>query len=195
MRYTKGKPKSSVVSDTALLGMLYVAEVRLVNRAGEKIKHKILLVGCERDDIDRKMRWLFDATQYKEFHLQSVEKVREKVHFLSTTIVQDSQPETPIVVRGERSEPVQQIQTQQEAYDPLLFAVGIATTMLAKDAQHALRKVGHALISHSLEGSSHSGAQLSADSTVEIEVISKSSGYAAPRDVSQEANRAHFVRG
>lgn len=82
----------------ALLGMLYIANVRLVNRASETIKHRVLLVGCEADDIERKLRWLFDATTYKEMSITGVEKVREKVHFLSTVITQAPAPPAAVLI-------------------------------------------------------------------------------------------------
>ena len=67
--------------------------------------------------------------------------------------------------------------------------------MLAKDEEHALRKLSHALMSHATGGHSHSGASLSADSTVEIEEVPRANGYATARDVSNEVNHAHMVRG
>lgn len=184
------------MADTVLLGMLYVVDVRLVrNDTGEKHKHRLLLVGCEHADIERKLRWVFDATEYKEMAITGIEKVREKVHFLSTVVTQPDAPVGPVIARDERSQVVPQQQTLTEPYDPKLFAIGITTTMLAKDQEHAMRKLGHALVCHATEGQSHSGASLSADSTVAIEEVPRSNGYTNARDVSNEANRAHIVRG
>lgn len=200
MRYEKNTSSARVrlptQSDKFVLGMLYVVEVRLVNRTTcEKHKHKLLVVGCEESDIERKMRWMFDKSTYKEMSITSVEKVREKVHFLSTVITQPEPAVGQVIERDERSQFVKQQQMSIEPYDPKLFVIGLATTMLAKDEQHALRKVGHALVSHATEGKSHSGASLSDDSTLTIEQISKSSGYAMPRDVSLESNKARMFRG
>ena len=61
----------------ALLGMLYIANVRLVNRASETIKHRILLVGCEADDIERKLRWLF---RFALSRMAGVAMVGKQVH-------------------------------------------------------------------------------------------------------------------
>lgn len=180
----------------AVLGMLYIADVRLVRFAtGEKVKHRLLLVGCEQQDIERKLRWVFDAREFSEFSLTGVEKVREKVHFLSTVVTAESRQPEPVVQVGERTQTVTQGRTASEPYDPHLYAVGITTTMLAKDEAHALRKVGSALIASATEGQSHSAASLSNESQIRVERIPKSSGYAKPRDVSNESNRAHIVRG
>lgn len=184
------------MADTVLLGMLYIVDVRLVRHdTGEKHKHRLLLVGCEHADIERKLRWMFDATEYKGMAITGIEKVREKVHFLSTVVTQPDAPVGPVIARDERSQVVPQQKTLIEPYDPRLFAIGITTTMLAKDHEHALRKLGHALVSHATEGRSHSGASLSADSTVAVEEVPRSNGYATARDVSNEANRAHVMRG
>ena len=180
----------------AVLGMLYIANLRLVNCANETIKHRILLIGCEADDIERKLRWMFDASMYKEISITAVEKVREKVHVLSTVITQAPPVPAAVIDRGTRSESVPGGPSQHvEKLDPLLFAVGVTTTMYALDQTHALRKVGRALIAHATEGQSHSGPTLSENSTVQVEEIPKSSGYAMPRDVTHESNRAHLMRG
>lgn len=200
MRYKKvpvaPRPAAQPAAEAVLLGMLYVVDVRLVKTgSSEKLKHRLLLVGCEHADIERKLRWLFDVTEYKEMSIVGIEKVREKVHFLSTVVTQIDPPAGPVIEREEGSQPVYQQQTLTEPYDPKLFAIGITTTMLGKDEEHALRKLGHAIISRATEGRSHSGASLSADSTVAVEEIPRSNGYASARDVSNESNRAHVVRG
>lgn len=178
------------------LGMLYVVEVRMVDKiTREKIKHKVLIVGGEERDIDRKVRWIFDSARYREMSVTGVEKIREKVHILQTVITQDEQTATPVIDRGERTESVAQGKTIIEDVPLQMFAVGISTRMPARDAVHALRKVGHAVVSSTLPEKSHSGASLSDDATVTVEQIPFASGYARPRDVSNEANTAHFVRG
>lgn len=187
---------SADVAATLLLGMLYLVDVRLVRSdTGEKHKHRLLLVGCEHADIERKLRWIFDSTEYKEMSISAIEKVREKVHFISTVVTQPDAPVEPVINRETRSQIVAQQRTAVEEYDPHLYAIGISTTMIGKDEHHALRKLGHALIAQATEGRSHSGAALSADSTLTIEQVPFASGYARPRDVSNEINRAHFVAG
>lgn len=177
-------------------GMLYVVDVRMQAIAtGERLKHRLLLVGCEESDIERKLRWIFDQTVYSNLIVTGIEKVREKVHYLSTTIIQETAPSTPNIERADGTTPVPQAKQSIEKYDPHLFAVGITTTMLAKDREHALRKVGNALVASATQGESHSAAKLSDDSTITVEQIAKSSGYALPRDVSKESNRARMVRG
>jgi hypothetical protein len=176
---------------------LYVVEVRLVNTVtGERIKHKLLMVGSEAPDIERKLKWIFDGTMYKEFSIASIEKVREKVHFLSTVITQDKSPSGPVVKQVDGSKSVNQsVAAVPTAYAPKLYAIGITTTMVAADEAHCMRKVGHALISHAIEGRSHTGASLSEDSTIAIEEIPRANAYATVRDVSNEINKASFVQG
>jgi len=187
---------TSKVTEAPLLGMLYIVDVNVANKeTGETAKHKLLLVGCEADDIERKMRWIFDAAN-TSLMIKGAEKVREKVHFLSTIITKDQSVDSPVIMRDENSQPVNQFSPQlTEAYDPKLFAVGIVTTMLAKDSDHALRKVATALMNRATVGKSHTGASLHDDSTITVEEVPKSSGYASARDVSNETNKAHMVRG
>jgi len=182
--------------EAPLLGMLYIVEVNVLDKStGETAKHKLLLVGCEADDIERKMKWIFD-TGNVSWMIKGIEKVREKVHFLSTVITKDDLPSGPVIMRDENSKSVNQFSPQlTEAYDPKLFAVGIVTTMLAKDSDHALRKVATALMNRATVGKSHTGASLHSDSTITVEEVSKSNGYASARDVSNEVNKAHMVRG
>jgi len=182
--------------EAPLLGMLYIVEVNVMDKStDETAKHKMLLVGCEADDIERKMKWIFDTGNVSVM-IKSIEKVREKVHFLSTIITKDASANGPVIMRDENSLSIKQFSPQlTEAYDPKLFAVGIVTTMLAKDSDHALRKVATALMNRATVGKSHTGASLNSDSTINVEEIPKSNGYASPRDVSNEVNKAHMVRG
>ena len=182
--------------DAPLLGMLYIVDVTVTNKeTGETAKHKLLLVGCEADDIERKMKWIFD-TGNVSLMIKGAEKVREKVHFLSTIITKDQSVSSPVIMRDENSQTVNQFSPQlTEPYDPKLFAVGIVTTMLAKDSDHALRKVATALMNRATVGKSHTGASLHDDSTINVEEIPKSNGYATARDVSNEINKAHMVSG
>jgi len=183
-------------AEAPLLGMLYIVDVNVLDKlTGENAKHKLLLVGCEADDIERKMKWIFD-TGSTSLMIKGAEKVREKVHFLSTIITKDQSIDSPVIMRDENSQPINQFSPQlTEAYDPKLFAVGIVTTMLAKDSDHALRKVATALMNRATVGKSHTGASLHDDSTITVEEIPKSNGYASARDVSSEVNKAHMVRG
>lgn len=177
-------------------GMLYIVSVRLVHaQTMETHKHKILIVGCEQKDIERKLRWIFDPLTYKQFSVSEIEKVREKVHFLSTVVTQQADPKGPAIERREGTQVAVQASTLAEVYDPRLYAIGITTTMLARDEEHALRKVGNALIARTSAGKSNSAASLSADSQVSIEQVPLKSGFAKARDTSAEVNRAHFVRG
>ena len=202
MRYKKvavplrnNTPTAMQPVDTLILGMLYIVDVLLSNGgSGERTRHKLLMVGCEAADIERKLSWIFDPAVYG-ITLKGFEKVREKVHFLSTVVTQPDAPVGPVIAREERSQIVPQQKTITEPYDPKLYAIGITTTMLAKDQEHALRKLGHALVAQGTEGKSHSGASLSSDSTVVIEAVPMANGYASARDVSNESNRAHVMRG
>jgi hypothetical protein len=187
-----------MASDTTGLvaGMLYVVDVRMVCiETSEKIRHRLLMVGCEQQDIERKLSWVFDRSKYREFSVSAIEKIREKVHFLHTTITAPEPVAGPVVEVGERTVSVPQQQTQTEAYDPNLYAIGVSTSMLAKDPDHALRKLGRALIARATEGQSHTAPALSSDSQIQVSQIPKRSGYAKARDVSTESNKAHMVRG
>jgi len=177
-----------------ILGMLYIVHLRLRNRAGEKIKHRILMVGCEAADIERKLKWSFDMSRFDEFSITAIEKVKEKIHIISTVIEQQSEQPTVVIERDERSQLVGAPSANVQAYDPKLFAIGVVTTMKALDQEHALRKVGRALVNSSI-GKSHDGPSLSPESTITVEEIAFPSGYATPRDVVNESNEATFVRG
>jgi len=76
-------------TEAPLLGMLYIVDVNVIDKeTGETSKHKLLVVGCEADDIERKMKWIFDTGNVSVM-IKGAEKVREKVHFLSTIITKD----------------------------------------------------------------------------------------------------------
>ena len=63
--------------DAPLLGMLYIVDVIVTDReTSETTKHKLLLVGCEADDIERKMKWIFDTGNVSVM-IKGAEKVRE----------------------------------------------------------------------------------------------------------------------
>lgn len=190
------RQQSETTSHTGTIGMLFFVDVRMViKKSGEKIKKKLLLVGCEAADIERKLRWVFDSASYDEFSVSRIEKVREKVHVISTVYEQIDGPTGPIIKRREGAAEIDQARLCREQYDPKKYAVGITTTVVAKDEQHALRKVGNAILTSATDGKAHSGGSLSEDATVVVEEIPLSSGYAMPRDVSNESNRAHLVRG
>lgn len=179
-----------------VIGMLHIVEVRLVSKdSEEKIKHKLLMVGCEAADIERKLRWVFDASKYQSFSVTSVEKVREKIHTLSTVITQEKAETEATIKRIENTQQIAGVPSMTEQYNPNLYAVGITTTILAADEEHALRKVGRALMERTSEVKSGTAPMLSEDSTIQVEEIPKSSGFVRPRDVSGELNKAHFVRG
>jgi hypothetical protein len=179
-----------------VIGMLHIVEVRLVSKdSEEKIKHKLLMVGCEAADIERKLRWVFDASKYQSFSVTSVEKVREKIHTLSTVITQEKAETEETIKRIENTQQIAGVPSMTEQYNPNLYAVGITTTILAADEEHALRKVGRALMERTSQVKSGTAPMLSEDSTIQVEEIPKSSGFVRPRDVSSEVNKAHFVRG
>lgn len=193
MRYSKNKKHDSGMN---VLGMLHIVDVRMFKkRTNEVTKQRILLVGCEAADIERKVRWIFDATEYDEFSITNVEKVREKMHILSTVITQRSENTGNQINRPDGTVPVNQMGTKIENNDSKLYAIGITTTMIAIDEKHALRKVARAILVSTSDVKSHSAGSLSDDSTIKVEQIPFGSGYARARDVSGEINPAHFVRG
>jgi len=178
-----------------VLGMLYIVQLRLRRRdTGEKIKHRILMVGCEANDLERKLKWSFDMKVYDEFAITDIQKVKDKIHILSSVIEQDHSPAQATIERNEGTQEFPYPPQEIERYDPKVFAVGLATMVRARDGDHALRKVGRALI-NSTDGHSHAGAALSENSTLTIEEIPKPSGYAMPRDVTNEVNEPRFFRG
>jgi hypothetical protein len=190
------KYRKAPVSNLNVIGMLHIVEVRLVSKAsGERIKHTLLMVGCEAADIERKLRWVFDASKYESISIDSVEKVRDKVHTLSITVTQEDSAAGATIKRIENTQQVVGVPSMIEQYNPNLYAIGITTTILAADEEHALRKVGRALIERTSEVKSGTAPMLSEDSTIQVEEIPKNSGFVRPRDVSGEVNRAHFVRG
>lgn len=174
--------------------MLYIVSVRMIlKETGEKIKEKVLIVGCRESDINSKLRWAYDQSKYSSFSVSEIEKVREKIHVISTSIKQEKSTDLAVIERSDGTKnieyPAMKIEDQIKK-----FAIGITSVVVASDEEHAMRKIGHAIINRT-NGKSHSGASLSEDSTIVIEEIPFSSGYAAARDVSIESNKAHFVRG
>jgi len=189
------KYKKARNDNTGVLGMLYIVEVNLSKNNGlQRVKQKLLLVGCEEADIERKINWIIDRTKYDGFSIKNIEKVREKVHVLSTTYKESASIDTPTILRGGSSQPVPQGATTKK-YDPKLYAVGLITTMLGEDEDHAIRKVGNALIASTVELKSKSAKGLSEDSTLTIEEIPLSSGYSKGKNYDNEINKATFVRG
>lgn len=189
----KKKPTASL----SVVGMLHIVEVRMVTKgSGEKIKQKLLLVGCEAADIERKIKWLFDVNNYEQFSVVSVEKVREKVHVLSTVITDNEVVVSDATIkRSENTQEVFGASGGPRGDSRRLFAVGVTTTILANDENHAVRKVGKALMARGGPVASVEGPKLSADSNVQVEEMSMSSGFSKSRDVSSQINKAHFVRG
>jgi len=180
--------------ETSTIGMLYLVNIKLTRKAtNEKIKQRLLVVGCEAGDIERKLRWTIDTSKYDNFMIKSVEKIRNKVHVLGTTIEQlDEGLDGPVIVQGEGTKIVDQT---VDLVKSSRFAVGLATQVIAVDEDAALRKVGHALVDHTLGNLSSSGAKLSADSVLTVEELAPRNSTARARDVSNEANHAHIVRG
>jgi len=175
--------------------MLYVVEVGMVNiSTKKKTRKKLLLVGCERADIARKMKWIIDGSKYERVKVKNIEKIRSKVHLLSTVIVQEKVRTNNIIQQGERSVEVHQTPKHEE-YEPKVYAVGVTTTMIAKDESSALRKTGHALVSLNSKLGDKGAATLSTDSTVTIEEVGFGSQHARARDTSSEINDAQIVRG
>jgi len=199
LRYKKQPTKSNQQGqdvESLVLGMLYLVNVHMVNRStGEKIKHRILMIGSEISDIERKCRWAFDIKKYVQFSISGVEKVRDKMHVLNTSITQQSEKTGPVIEVGDRTIVVNQ-GVPDQCDELKVFAIGVATSMLATSEDHALRKVGIALRRMGADGpKAKTGPFLSEDSVVTVSEMGKSSGHAHARDVSAEVNKAHFVRG
>lgn len=178
-----------------ILGMLYIVEVRLVSKKShEKIKEKLLLVGSEYDDIEKKLSWIYDKDKYDQFSISNICKVRQKIHLLNRTITSLDEPDVPNIKRDDNTYKASEASCYNEKYDPNLYAIGLSTSTLAKDENHALRKIGNALLAKGGHVQSGCGS-LSNDSILTIEQIPLNSGYAMPRDVKNEALKASIVRG
>ena len=188
----KNSDKPAMAEGT--LGMLYLVNIKLTCKASnEKIKQRLLVVGCEAGDIERKLRWTMDTSKYDAMMVTSVEKIRQKVHVLSTHIEQlDEGLSTPVVQVGDGTKVVDQV---VEDHTITKFAVGLATQVVAVDEDHAFRKIGHALIAHTMSELTSGGARLSSDSTLTIERLAPRDGTARGRDVSNESNSAKIMRG
>jgi hypothetical protein len=196
-RKIRKAPSAPLLLDSHALGMLYLVEVRMEDAKTREItKQRLLVVGCEAADIERKLRWIYEANRYSQFSIEAVEKVREKIHVLSTKITQPHEPTSNTILREEGR--------QQEVVDPpvvldlpelIHYAVGITTRVYARDHYHALRKIAAAISAQATDGVPDTTARLSPDSTVQIEEIAKPARFARARDVSNIAERAHFVRG
>lgn len=184
---------SGAVRVISAIGMLHVVSVRAqIESTGEIVKQRILLVSCAEDDVEKKLRWLYDSHEYKTFSISSIERVTQNVHVLSTSIEQERSPADAIIDRDGRSELVRQTPSFDEPTFKQ-YAVGIATRLWASDEMHALRKCGALLAKSGLKTSATS--HLSEDSTVSVEEIGAASSFARARDVSNEIASATFVRG
>lgn len=178
-----------------VLGSLYIAHCRAFNRTtGELTKLKLLLVGGELDDVERRIRWVLDYAAYDELSITDVEKIREKVHIFSSVTTFPDAPEKVVIDREGSQQPVRLPPNGLHVEQMRMYAVGLATTVFAVDEKHAARKAGSALSNHG-SALSTSANRLSDGSTLTIEEIPKSSGIARARDVSSEINSARFVRG
>ncbi len=177
-----------------LVGMLYMVDVNLEDdNLGEIIKHRLIMVGSERSDIDRKIYWMFRDSGRRVF-IVKVKKLREKIHIMRTFVTQKNEAGSVVIDRNDRSQVVTQ-GVSAESNGLKLFAVGVTTSMVAKDDLHAMRKVGNVLISRGTQTEMSSMASLSNDSNVIVEEIAFPRKHASARDVSNEVNRAKFVRG
>ncbi len=175
-----------------IAGQIYLVKVRMERKdTGERIKHRLLVIGGDRDDADRRLKWHFDAGQFTTFSITNFKRVSASVNVLSTEIHQDASTADQAINRAEGTV---RVQTSHGATigDMKVFAVGVTTKMIARDSEHALRLTGQALIAR---GVGEGAFQLSEDSTVMVEELHRPSQFATARDVSAEVNRAHIVRG
>ena len=172
------------------IGMLHIVDVRTENtKTGEVGRHKLLMVGTEASDIERKLKWIFDASLYDSVVIKSVEKVRDKVHTISTKITQTKTAESSAcgnpLLRGGGS--------ITESFG--VYAIGVVTTLVGRDPDHAIRRLGGALGSRGVQTKSNSSLLLPDDAQITVEELSAATGFVKPRDVSAEVNSARFVRG
>jgi hypothetical protein len=170
-------------NNTGNMGMLFMVHVSMKNIANDElIKNKLLMVCDKSSGIEDKLKWIFDASKFSSLRILSAEKIRQKIHILSTVTTQDDvQPHASI--------------SAKDSYNPKLYAVGVSTLIHAGDQNHALRKVGRALTEKGTAIKSSGTPTLSNDSTINVEEVPVSSGFSKARNVSSEINTAKFVRG
>ena len=160
---------------------------------GERIKHRLLVVGAGKDDVERRMRWHFDASKMRSLSITQVKKIDSSVTVLSTEVHQENVQVDPTIQRADGTVTVQTSHGATIADSLKRFAIGISTTILAVDAEHAIRSAGRAVMNYGTDNAT--GPKLSEDSTVMVEEISGPSHFAKARDTSAEVNKAHIVRG
>ena len=190
--------KASPTNQQPLLGMLYIVEVRLIRRGDNtSIKQRLLMVGCESADIERKLRWVYSADEYSEFGITGVSKVTDKIHVLSTHIRQIATAPAPIIKRADGTYAVPQTPAARIPSDHKKYAIGLAAQLYARSDFHALEKVSHALLNEAavLAHMPAGGYRLPPESMLIIEEVAAPSDLATARDVSNEINKAHLVRG
>ena len=178
-----------------MIGMLYIVHVRMIKKTTkEKVKQRLLMVGCEHKDIARKINWIIDGSKYESVAITDIVKVRQKVHVISTVITQHKEQIGPIISGTENSKYVDQV-VPFDRNPSKLYAIGLTTTMSGCSKGHALRKTARALaISTTDEIKSSNEPSLSEDSIIQIEEIPFRSQHVRARDTSSEINPAHVIR-
>ena len=190
------KYKKAVKDDPPwLLGMLYLIDVRVsVLSTREIMKHHMLVIGGEEADIERKLRWMFDVTKYTDIRITSCVRIREKMHILRTTLLKESTEPDAVIKRLNDVQNVFQPTQVASSENGKFWAVGLSTTMHGFDEGHCIRKIARALAEAYAPIKNKDAPVLSENSTLLIEEISEPSGFAMPRDVTGEANKAHIFR-
>lgn len=163
-----------------MLYRVWVNERRI--DTGEEYSHECFVVARERQELDARLRWVFDVTR-SQFTVVNVEKIREKIHFISSKKKQDK--------AKKESAPV----VSASSYNPNIYGVCVSATIVAKDEDHALRKMGSGIVSLGSTGFSHRSNANAEDFNIKIEAVPAKSQHSRARDVSNEINKATFVRG
>ena len=180
-----------------IVGNLYLVDVCMDHKiVDETSVSRFLMVAENEEELDSRFNCQFDVSDYKSVRITNVQKIKQKMHMLSTRI-EPARVHGQVVKRAEGSKKVLQSNSMKDLseYNPKIYAIGISTTIVAADQSHAMRKLGSYLTISNTLGGSKSNSPLSENSKILIEEVAKSSGFAMPRDVSNGAERAHMVRG
>lgn len=176
-------------------GMLFLIDVTMENKNTNEITlSRFLIVADDESEISSRFTYQHDISDFENVRITNIQKIKQKIHLLSTRteIKRDS---GNLINKDGLEIPQNNSNKNSKEYLPKIFSIGIATTIVASDEKHAMRKIGSYLLAANTIGGEKTQSPLSENSKVMIEEVAKSSGFALPRDVSNESNRAMIFRG
>lgn len=155
-----------------MIGQLYLIKIRGVTAAKEKIKESWLVNGSTPDECIMKMRYRIDLSEYTEFSVTGVEKIKPGMHMLSRAVTQIDDEPKQVTPEG-----VAHVQRTNQPTNGGSFAVGFAGSVGAADQGHALRLVAQCLIDHSL---GRENSRVHGDRQIIVEEIGETDSTASP---------------